>query len=126
MSITESLALIVEDDESTREFLTLALARQQIASVHAASVGEALMRLEQGPVPTALILDLMLPDAKGTVLLRRVRRDDLPIRIAVVTGAPDDSHLSDLLRFPHDAVFRKPVNLAALIAWLRDDSLKPT
>jgi hypothetical protein len=55
------------------------------------------------------------------VLLRRVRRDNLPLRIAVVTGAPDMIQFSELLRSPPDAIFRKPLSLAALIAWLRQD-----
>jgi DNA-binding response OmpR family regulator len=121
MSGTQPLALIVEDDPSTREFMVLALTKHHIPTVEASSVGEALVRLDQDPKPTALILDLMLPDAKGTVLLRRLRRDNLAIRIAVVTGAPDLVDFSELLRSPPDAIFRKPLNLASLIAWLRQD-----
>ena len=119
MSNTDPLALIVEDDPSTREFMVLALAKHQIPSVEASTVGEALVRLDQNPKPTALILDLMLPDAKGTVLLRRLQRENTPIRVAVVTGAPDLVQFSELLRFPPDAIFRKPLNLAAMIAWVR-------
>lgn len=121
MNSPEPLALIVEDDESTREFMVLALAKHQIPCVEASSVGEALMRLDRDPQPTALILDLMLPDAKGTVLLRRLQREHKPMRVAVVTGAPDLVQFSELLRFPPDAIFRKPLNLAAMIAWVRGD-----
>lgn len=121
MSSTKPLALIVEDDPSTREFMVLALKKHQIACAEASSVGEALLRLDQEPKPDTVILDLMLPDAKGTVLLKRVRRDNLPLRIAVVTGAPDLAQFSELLRTPPDAIFRKPLSLAALIAWLRQD-----
>src|SRR4051812_15738676 len=113
----QTQVLIVEDDESTREFMARALAKHHIGSLQASSVGEALMRLEEAPMPDALILDLMLPDAKGTVLLRRIRRDGLPIRVAVVTGAPD-VQFPELLQIPPDAVFRKPLELPALIAWL--------
>ena len=122
MNSTEPLALIVEDDESTREFMALALAKHQIPCTQASTVGEALVRLDQEPQPTALILDLMLPDAKGTVLLRRLQREQTPIRVAVVTGAPDLIQFSELLRFPPDAIFRKPLNLAAMIAWVRGDN----
>src|SRR3954469_9282781 len=122
MSSSDTLALIVEDDASTREFMVLALTKHQIPCVEAATVGEALVRLDQDPKPTALILDLMLPDAKGTVLLRRLRRDNVDIRVAVVTGAPDLAQFSELLRFPPDAIFRKPLNLASLIAWVRNDA----
>jgi DNA-binding response OmpR family regulator len=119
VSSPNTLVLLVEDDASTREFMAKALAKHGIESVEAASVGEALLRLDEVPAPTALILDLMLPDAKGTVLLRRIRRDALALRVAVVTGTADLTQFSDLLRFPPDAVFRKPLDLAPLLAWLR-------
>src|SRR4051794_18026361 len=109
MTGAQTQVMIVEDDESTREFMALALAKHHMGSVQASTVGEALMLLDKPPTPDALILDLMLPDAKGTVLLRRIRRDNLPIRIAVVTGAADHAQFSGLLQIPPDTIFSKPL-----------------
>jgi DNA-binding response OmpR family regulator len=123
MSATQMLALVVEDDPSTREFLVRALTKVGIDTLEAASVGEALVRMEQEPLPTAVVLDLMLPDASGTILLRRIKRDALPVRVAVVTGVKDPYSLWDVLRFPPDKLFKKPLNLTELINWLQQQPL---
>jgi DNA-binding response OmpR family regulator len=81
------------------------------------SVGEALLRVEE-EWPQAVILDLRLPDADGTVLLRRLRRDSRKTHIAVVTGVADLTSYVGLTQFPPDIVLRKPVDLPKLIRWL--------
>ena len=119
MAATQIVALVVEDDPSTREFVVKALAKHGIDTHEAATVGEALVLLGQDPRPTAILLDRMLPDASGTILLRRIKRDSLPIRVAVVTGVKDPYALWDVLRVPPDRLFRKPLNVAELVAWLQ-------
>jgi DNA-binding response OmpR family regulator len=120
MAATQIVALIVEDDASTREFIVKALGMHGIDTMEAASVGEALILMEQEPLPTVVILDLMLPDASGTILLRRIKRDALPVRVAVVTGVKDPYAFWDVLRFPPDRIFKKPLNVAELVTWLQD------
>jgi two-component system OmpR family response regulator len=121
MAATQLVVLIVEDDPSTRELLCRALGRAGIACVAAGGVGEALLRLEEDPLPGAVILDVMLPDANGSVLMSRIRRDALPVRVAVVSGASADTPaLRDLMRYGPDRVFTKPIELAKLIEWLRE------
>jgi DNA-binding response OmpR family regulator len=122
MAATQLVVLIVEDDASTRELFCRALARSGIGCVEAAGIGEALLRLEEDPVPGAVILDLTLPDASGAVLLKRIRRDPTPIRVAIVTGVTDPKRLADVERLRPDRVFTKPIDLRELIAWLREDA----
>lgn len=110
-------ALIVEDDPSTSDFVTKAIRRRGFDSEVVRSVGEALLQVEH-EWPHAVILDLRLPDADGTVLLRRLRRDPRVSRIAVVTGVADLSKYVDLMQFPPDILLRKPINLDQLIRWL--------
>ena len=82
-------AVVVEDDASTREFLVRALAKGGVATVEARTVGRALAMLEQDTLPSVVVLELGMPDANGAILLRRIRRDRLPMRVAIVTGVPD-------------------------------------
>lgn len=121
MAATQIVALIVEDDASTREFIVKVLEKVGIDTLQAASVGEALVMMEQEPLPTAVILDLMLPDASGTILLRRIKRDALPVRVAVVTGVKDPYAFWDVLRFPPDRLFKKPLDISELVAWLQQE-----
>jgi two-component system, response regulator RegA len=110
-------ALIVEDDLSTSEFVAKALRQKGFESEAANSVGEALLRVEE-EWPQAVILDLRLPDADGTVLLRRLRRDIRKTHIAVVTGVADLTSYVGLTQFPPDILLGKPIDLAKLIRWL--------
>src|SRR5207302_11437415 len=93
----QTRVLIVEDDASTCDMIQNALKRRKIASDCASCVGYALMILERDTVPSALILDINLPDANGSLLIRRIRREELPIKIAIVTGIKDAMAYEDLL-----------------------------
>jgi len=118
MAATQIMTLVVEDDPSTREFMVRALGKHGIGTLEAATIGEALVMLEQEPLPNAVLLDLMMPDANGVVLLRRIKRDGLPIRVAVVTAVHDPNAFFDMLKYPPDRTFRKPVEAAELVEWL--------
>ena len=111
-------ALIVEDDPDSCDALMAALTAHGFDTDCAGTVGQALVKLERGLVPAAIILDMKLPDASGGLLLRRIHREGLPTRVAVVTGMPDPLTHPDLVRFPPDRVFTKPLDLAALVQWL--------
>ena len=111
--------LLVEDDADTRDVMERLL-RAAGCDVRATeSVGEALLLLEEWP-PTHILLDLMLPDAPGVVVLRSVRRRQLPVRVALLTAAGPNSHtVAEAVRWDPDIVFHKPVTFAAVEAWLQ-------
>lgn len=110
--------LIVEDDPSSSDVIARAIRRVHIEPVVAMTVGHALVQVEE-QWPPAVILDLRLPDADGTVLLRRLKRDARKTRIAVVTGVDDLSRYVDLMHFPPDLLLKKPVDIPKLLNWLR-------
>ena len=110
--------LIVEDDENTADLLARLMRGAGHAVRSAGTVADALAHL-RAEVPTHILLDLMLPDANGAVLLRAVRRQKLRVRVALVTAAGRGSEVvaSAVIENP-DAVFHKPVELAELEAWV--------
>jgi two-component system, OmpR family, response regulator len=113
--------LVVEDEPDTRDVMCRLLRRADCDVRAAPSVGEALVLLEEEWLPTHVLLDLMLPDAGGVVVLRSLRRRKLPIRIALVTAAgPNSQTLLDANRWGPDAVFHKPVHFPDIEAWLRN------
>ena len=73
---------------------------------------EGLACLEMEPRPDCLLLDLDLPDGRGEAVLERVRRDHLPIRVAVCTGNGDRNRWRAVQDFQPDALIQKPVDLA--------------
>lgn len=110
--------LVVEDDSDSCEALNVALNMHGFDAECARTVGEALVKLERGLIPAAIIVDLRLPDASGGLLLRRIYREKLAMKVAVVTGMPNPMSIPDLVRFPPDRVFLKPLDFAELFAWL--------
>ena len=114
---TRCRTLIVEDDPSS----SYALRRLIEHFGHEADVAETLADglAKLAWRPCCLLLDLMLPDGAGTELLRRVRDERLPVRVAVVTGAADPTLLDDARRLQPEAMFIKPVDMTQLLPFLQ-------
>jgi len=101
--------LVVEDDPATRNALRrIFLLKGWLVRV-ASTVAEGMAQLD--PPPDCVILDLMLPDAGGEVILRKIRDEHLPTRVAVCTGTHDPTRLRDVANLGPDALLRKPVEL---------------
>jgi CheY-like chemotaxis protein len=113
---TKLRALIVEDDTQSRESMVKIFKMLGIETISAASVSEGLLALDQ--LPQALVLDLMLPDGNGIQILKHIREKQLPIRVAILTGA-DKPMIADAQRWNPDVLFTKPVDLPKLLSWLK-------
>ena len=112
--------LLVEDDPDAADAITGALRRSGFDVEWCKTAGAALVELEMSPRPAAAIIDLRLPDANGAIVLWRIRRDyGREVPVAVVTGVPDALNQPHLVREPPDVLFPKPLDLPALLAWLR-------
>jgi two-component system, OmpR family, response regulator len=118
-SATAVRTLIVEDDPDACEAMSRALEAEGFHTDCAMSVGQALVKLETAPMPGAAIIDMRLPDASGGILLWRIRRSKRDVPIAVVTGIPDPLSHPELVREPPDRLFTKPLDLRALVSWLK-------
>jgi CheY-like chemotaxis protein len=103
--------LIVEDHEPTRNVLGMIFRRKGWSTLAAGTVAEGLAFLEGEPRPDCLLLDLDLPDGRGEAVLERVRRDHLPIRVAVCTGNVDRGRWRAIEDFHPEALVQKPVDL---------------
>src|SRR6266851_342869 len=65
--------LLVEDDEDTREVLTLGLELQG-AEVQAVGCARDALRAVDGFVPHVILSDIGLPDEDGLALIRKLRK----------------------------------------------------
>jgi DNA-binding response OmpR family regulator len=112
--------LLVEDDPATSKALTGLLGRRGWDVRNVSTIADALRLLEWNP--DCLVLDLMLPDGDGTVILAKIRAENLPIRVAVTTGSSDAIRLNRALNLKPEVLLTKPVNLAELLEGLGDPS----
>lgn len=112
--------LHVEDDPAIRKIVALALGRVGGFEMQSAASGvEALELLSQG-LPQLVLLDVMMPDMDGPMLLSRLRARadtaDLPVMFMTAKGSDDErAHLRALgavavLEKPFD-----PMTLAAVV-----------
>ncbi len=114
--------LVVEDDESIRETLKMALQLEGYV-VHTADNGRtALERLKEIPEPSLILLDLMMPVMSGWEFVDAIEKDDLLLRIpvVVVTAFPLEAGAIQA-----KAIIKKPVDLDLLYRtvrkWCTDD-----
>src|SRR5947209_3127808 len=107
--------LVVEDDADNCEFLTRILTRFGYQTDRAETLAEGMQMLLA--FPDVVVLDLGLPDGNGIDLLRYVRGKELPIKVALLTGAVDAA--ADAVMLKPDVVFVKPLDAAELIGWLK-------
>ncbi|MCB9454284.1 MAG: FHA domain-containing protein [Anaerolineaceae bacterium] len=109
------LVLIVEDDIEVAKVLSLILERNGYTTRISREVIGAI-RLFNQKRPSAVVLDLMLPDLDGLEFCRYVRRDtqqnDIPI--VVVSAAKTQSSVSQLLDAGANVFLGKPVSAQEL------------
>jgi CheY-like chemotaxis protein len=80
--------LVVDDDQDILESLRLLL-ESYYETCLAVNGTEALMAMERGFRPDAILLDLTMPVMDGADFLREMKRRDLKIPVIVVSSHPD-------------------------------------
>lgn len=110
--------LIVDDEESIRQLLAMAL-RYEGWEVETASTGTEALDKIRSFEPDVAVLDIMLPDVDGLQVLSRVRGEGylLPILFLTALDSVDD-RVNGLTAGGDDYVV-KPFSLEELIARLR-------
>lgn len=108
--------LIVDDERAIREGMARLIGMHDFEPITAATIAEGLEKLSLQP--SILILDMNLPDGHGTVLLRHIRDQNLPIKVAVLSGSGDASLLAEARDLQPEAMFTKPPDWDALLSWL--------
>jgi DNA-binding response OmpR family regulator len=113
--------LVVDDDQALREELAAQLAVDgEFSVVEAASVKDALARVEAGePRFDALILDVSLPDGDGRDLCVTLRRLGVRLPIIMLTGSDEEADVVRGLDSGANDYIAKPFRLNELIARLR-------
>ena len=115
MSGRLTATLIVEDQPLERKAMERLVKSLGHEVETAGSVAEAMEKLA---CCGRLLLDMNLPDGDGTMILRHIRTEGLPVKVAVISGTTDAHILDDLSTLYPDAIFFKPPDIGELTAWL--------
>jgi CheY-like chemotaxis protein len=101
-----SKVLVVEDDDELRQALAATLARLGVEVDEARDGVEGLERLSGGPLPGAILLDLIMPRLGGEGFLVAVRSQPrlAAIPVITITGGPPhaDPRVASHLTKPFD------------------------
>ena len=105
--------LIVDDDETQREFLRTVLENNFSAEVSEAKNGVEGLRLMKIKPPDLVILDLMMPIMNGHNTLETMREDDSMKRVPVivVSGNKDKEMIKKIAAFGLLDYLLKPLSV---------------
>jgi CheY-like chemotaxis protein len=113
--------LVVDDEADIRESLRVILELEGYKVYSAANGVEALALIEDGIVPSVILLDLMMPVMNGVdflaILRQRPRFAECPV--LVVTACRQIAQELRARRLPVQALIEKPAEIDHLLSILR-------
>nr|WP_246072940.1 response regulator transcription factor [Paenibacillus dokdonensis] len=107
--------LIVEDDDNIRRFISINLTTNGFVVSEAAFADEALQSFTTNR-PDVVVLDIMLPDANGFEVCRKIRERDPAVIIVFLTARGQDLDKIKGLELGGDDYIVKPFNPLELVA----------
>src|SRR3954462_7126044 len=117
VSEASATVMVVEDEESFVDALTVGLKREGFL-VHAARDGAEALALFDATHPDIVLLDVMLPKISGIDVCRELRtRSRVPIIMVTAKGAEIDTVVG--LEVGADDYVTKPYRLRELVARMR-------
>ncbi len=106
--------LLIDDDQDLADLLRDFLARHGYALDWADRPSEGMKRLDS--LPDLVLLDVMLPEADGFEVCRRIRDEGRSVPVIMLTARGDDADRIRGLRTGADDYLPKPFNPMELLA----------
>jgi DNA-binding response OmpR family regulator len=108
--------LLVEDNSQEAEIVRLYLAKRYSRPYvvrHAKTIAAALTEIKNGSLPSVILLDLHLPDAKGLDGFERISRTAAGVPVIILTNFNEESTASRAVRAgAQDYLVKREVNAA--------------
>jgi len=106
--------LIVDDDDNFTTVTTTFL-EDQGYTVQTADTGQKALEKVSTTKPEIVLLDLILPDAEGTEILRKIREIDRNLAVITVTGYGDEHRAVDVMKAGSCDYLTKPFRFEELL-----------
>jgi PAS domain S-box-containing protein len=111
--------LIVDDEASIRLTFEMFLARDGYGPITtAATIEEALVAIQTHEFDL-IISDIVLEGARGTDLLRKIRKTGILCPVVMITGFPNLDSAAEAVRYGAFDYISKPVNKETLLRFVR-------
>ena len=105
--------LVVDDEASLAEFLSLLFAGQGYNVTTAGSLGEARARLAEGS-PDLVLCDILMPDGNGLELLREIKTLDPRVSVVMMTAYTSTKSALDAMKLGAYDYVSKPFDVEEL------------
>ena len=116
--MTGELVLLVDDEPSIIQLARMYL-EQEGFRVEAAGDGQTALHAVKSLNPALVVLDVMLPELDGFEVCRRLRAEDNPVLIIMLTARDEDIDKIVGLELGADDYLTKPFNPRELVARVR-------
>lgn len=118
---TTSQVLVIDDDPEVRKLISALLQRIGLQSILVKDGRTALTLLQEGLVPSLIILDLMMPKMDGFEVLAGIRENQnlLRIPVLILTAMADPEMIRRGLTAGADAYVAKPYIAHSLVDRVR-------
>ncbi|MGD9802975.1 MAG: ATP-binding protein [Hyphomicrobiaceae bacterium] len=114
--------LLVEDEDSVRNFAVRALKRQGYEVLEATTGLEALEIYTAETQPIDIVVsDVVMPEMDGPTMLTEMRKSRPDLKVIFVSGYPDDRFKTGLDPDAHYAFLAKPFSLPQLAAKVKEE-----
>jgi DNA-binding response OmpR family regulator len=113
--MTAELILLVDDEPSIIQLAKLYLERENFR-IESAGDGEQALEAVKRSNPALVVLDLMLPKMDGFEVCRRLRAENNPVAIIMLTARDEDVDKIIGLELGADDYLTKPFNPRELVA----------
>jgi DNA-binding NtrC family response regulator len=106
--------LIIDDDSGIRQIISEVLEKEQYL-VQAVSKGKDALKACKAESFDVALIDIQLPDMKGTELIAQLRKLQPKIVTIMITGIPSLENAVKAVNERADAYMMKPLDMAELI-----------
>ncbi|MEI7857938.1 MAG: response regulator [Methanomicrobiales archaeon] len=110
--------LVVDDDTEGRKSLTLTL-RKKGYLVESAATGKEALAIAQGRLISLTLLDIILPDIRGTRLLAPLKQTNPDMSIIMITGFASVENAVQSLTAGASGYITKPIDLNGMLARIK-------
>ena len=117
MKENKALIYVVEDDEGIQEVYTGAFEDEYLVKTF--SSGKEFFEVFSKDKPDIIILDIMLPDMDGYIILTKIREIDERIPVIIVSAKSDEISFVKGLNKGADDYMSKPFSVLELMARVR-------
>src|SRR5690348_16803100 len=108
--------LVVDDEPSMLRYLQTLLEVESYRVITATNGEEALVRLQQGPVPDVVLLDVLMPGMGGLETLEKIRDQYPYLKVIMLSCLTDTRKVVQAIRLGAQDYLTKPFQKAELEA----------